>query len=99
GSYGPALSADGRYVVFGSDATDLVARDTNGVPDVFLRDLRAGTTVRVSLSAGGRQANDHSYQGAVTPDGRQVAFASGATNLVPGDTNGVIDVFLRRLRP
>ncbi|SCE66940.1 WD40-like Beta Propeller Repeat [Micromonospora matsumotoense] len=94
GSYGPALSADGRYVVLSSDATDLVARDTNGVPDVF---LRAGTTVRVSLSAGGRQANNHSYQGVVTPDGRQVAFASGATNLVPGDTNGVIDVFLRRL--
>ncbi|MEU1886250.1 hypothetical protein [Micromonospora sp. WMMD987] len=97
GSYGPVLSADGRYVVFASDATDLVAGDTNGASDVFLRDLRAGTTVRASLTADGGQADGGSEYGVVTRDGRRVAFASAATNLVPGDTNGVTDVFLRRL--
>ncbi|TDC43527.1 hypothetical protein E1166_03615 [Micromonospora sp. KC213] len=96
-SYGPMMSADGRYVVFSSDATDLVSGDTNGVADVFLRDLRAGTTVRASLAADGGQGNDGSYNGVVTRDGRHVAFASAATNLVPGDTNGVTDAFLRRM--
>lgn len=97
GSYGPMMSADGRHVVFTSDATNLVAGDTNGVSDVFLRDLRAGTTVRAGLAADGGQADDGSYNGVVTGDGRYVAFASTAGNLVPGDTNGVADAFLRRM--
>jgi len=97
-SYGPMMSADGRHVVFSSDATNLVASDTNGVADVFLRDLRAGTTVRASLTAEGGQGNDGSYNGVVTRDGRHVAFASTATNMAPGDTNGVADAFLRRMR-
>lgn len=96
GGYGPMLSADGRYVAFSSDATDLVAGDTNGVTDVFLRDLRAGTTVRAGVAADGGQGDDGSYGAVVTRDGRYVAFASAATNLVPGDTNGVTDAFLRR---
>jgi Tol biopolymer transport system component len=96
-SYSPMMSADGRHVVFSSDATNLVAGDTNGVADVFLRDLRPGTTVRASLAADGGQGNDGSYNGVVTRDGRYVAFASAATNLVPGDTNGVTDAFLRRM--
>ncbi|GIJ22413.1 hypothetical protein Vlu01_30370 [Micromonospora lutea] len=96
-SYGPMMSADGRHVVFSSDATNLVSGDANGVGDVFLRDLRAGTTVRVSVTAGGGEGNDGSYNGVVTRDGRYVAFASAATNLVPGDTNGVTDAFLHRL--
>ncbi|TDB70388.1 hypothetical protein E1182_27440 [Micromonospora sp. KC721] len=96
-SYGPMMSADGRYVVFSSDVTDLVSGDTNGVADVFLRDLGAGTTVRASLAADGGQGNDGSYNGVVTRDGRHVAFASAATNLVPRDTNGVTDAFLRRM--
>jgi Tol biopolymer transport system component len=94
-SYGPMMSADGRHVAFSSDATNLVASDTNGVADVFLRDLHAGTTVRASLAADGGQGNDGSYNAVVTRDGRYVAFASTATNLVPGDTNGVTDAFLR----
>lgn len=96
-SCGQSLSPDGRYVSFTSDATNLVPGDTNGVADVFLRDLRAGTTVRTSLTADGRQGNDGSYSGVVTRDGRYVAFASTATNLVSGDTNGVGDAFLRRM--
>ncbi|WP_341719596.1 hypothetical protein QQG74_07685 [Micromonospora sp. FIMYZ51] len=96
-SYGPMMSADGRFVAFSSEATNLVSGDTNGVADVFVRDLRAGTTVRASLAADGGEGNDASYNGVVTRDGRHVAFASAATNLVPGDTNGVIDVFLRRM--
>ena len=96
-SYAPTISADGRHVVFGSDATNLVPGDTNGVADVFRRDLRAGTTVRVSLAADGGQPDDASYGGVLTRDGRSVAFASAATNLVPGDTNGVTDAFLHRL--
>ncbi len=88
------MSADGRIVAFTSDATNLVPGDTNGVADVFLRDLRAGTTVRASLAADGGQGNGGSYNGVVSWDGRHVAFASMATNLVPGDTNGVSDAFL-----
>ncbi|MEH1124038.1 TolB family protein [Micromonospora sp. CPCC 206061] len=96
-SYGPMISTDGRHVVFGSDAANLVPGDTNGVADVFLRDLRTGTTVRVSLAADGGQPNGASNDGVLIRDGRSVAFSSAATNLVPGDTNGLIDAFLRRL--
>jgi Tol biopolymer transport system component len=92
----PTMSADGRYVAFTSEAA-LVPGDTDGVADVFLRDLRAGATVRASLAADGGQGDGGSYHGVVTPDGRYVAFASAATNLVPGDTNGVTDAFLRRV--
>jgi len=92
----PTMSADGRFVAFTSEAA-LVPGDTNGVADVFLRDLSAGTTVRASVAADGGQGNDGSYGGVVTRDGRYVAFASAATNLVPGDTNGVTDAFLRRM--
>jgi Tol biopolymer transport system component len=96
-SYGPMMSADGQHIVFSSDATNLVPGDTNGVADVFLRDLRAGTTVRASLAADGGQANDGSNNAVVARDGRFVAFASAATNLVPGDANGLTDAFLRRM--
>lgn len=90
-----ALSADGRFVVFSSDATNLVAGDTNGATDVFVRDLVAGTTERVSVATGGAQGNDGSRVGWMSPDGRFVVFTSLATNLVAGDTNGAQDVFLR----
>ena len=94
-SFGPAMSADGRYVAFESEATNLVSGDTNGVRDVFVRDLLAGTTRRVSLPAGGGQANGHSYIAAISSDGRVVAYVSEATNLVAGDTNETIDIFVR----
>jgi Tol biopolymer transport system component len=93
----PALSADGRFVAFASGATNLVAGDTNGPFrwDVFVRDRQAGTTERVSVSGAGVQADDTSLGAALSADGRFVAFTSHASNLVPGDTNGAQDVFVR----
>ena len=95
GSYYPAISGDGRFVAFMSDATNLVSGDTNGVADIFLRDWQAGTTERVSVSSMGTQANNasDSYV-SISEDGRFIAFSSDATNLVSGDTNGIADVFV-----
>jgi Tol biopolymer transport system component len=91
----PALSADGRYVAFMARATNLVPGDTNGALDVFVRDRVAQVTRRVSVGRGGAQANNASSQPALSADGRYVAFTSKANNLVPGDTNGALDVFVR----
>jgi Tol biopolymer transport system component len=96
-SGGAAISTDGRYVVFHSWATNLVAGDTNSACDVFLRDLQAETTTRVSLATDGTQGNGDSKFPTVSADGRYVAFESAAGNLVAGDTNGFIDIFLRDL--
>ena len=93
-SYGPAISAHGRWVAFESNATNLVVGDTNGQFDVFVHDQQQGTTTRVSVGAGGLQGNDRSGQPAISADGRWVAFSSGASNLVAGDTNGETDVFV-----
>jgi Tol biopolymer transport system component len=90
-----ALSADGRYVVFQSDASDLLPGDTNGVTDIFVRDLVLGTTELISVAADGSWANGPSTDAAITPDGRYVAYLSAATNLVSGDTNRIRDVFVR----
>ena len=73
--------------------------DTNGAGDVFVRDRQTGTTRRVSVSSGGVQGNGDSFDPAISADGRFVAFESDATNLVPGDTNGAADVFVRTLAP
>jgi len=92
----PALSANGRYVAFASDATNLVSGDTNGFSDIFVRDLKLHTTTLVSVGPGGVQGNGDSYQPAISADGRYVAFASDASNLVSGDNNGLFsDVFVR----
>src|SRR5207247_327255 len=91
----PALSADGRLVAFQSDATNLVAGDTNGATDLFVHDRQTGTTERVSVASGGRQGNGFSAGPVLSADGRFVAFHSTATNLVAGDTNGATDVFVR----
>lgn len=93
-----AISADGRYVVFVSLASNLVPGDTNGLGDVFVRDRQAGTTERVSVSTDGAAANDTSFFGntvSISADGRYVAFNSPASNLVAADTNRRGDVFLR----
>ena len=95
GAYLAAMSADGRFVAFDSGAADLVPGDANGVADVFVRDRQEGTTERVSVGPGGRQANRQSESSAISAGGRFVAFVSYASNLVPGDTNGVGDVFVR----
>jgi Tol biopolymer transport system component len=91
------MSLDGRYTAFVSDAPNVVAGDTNGAPDVFLRDRVAGTTIRVSVATGGGQGNGRSDLPSISRDGRYVAFFSMATNLVTGDTNGKSDVFVRDL--
>jgi hypothetical protein len=94
-SLDPAISSNAHFVVFDSAATNLVSGDGNGVFDVFLRDLRNGTTERVSVDSSGKEGNDASRHPAVSMGGRYVAFVSSATNLVSGDTNGVADVFVR----
>ncbi|HYD32410.1 MAG TPA: Calx-beta domain-containing protein, partial [Azospirillaceae bacterium] len=94
-SFSPSNSADGRYVVFASDASNLVTGDTNGVRDVFVRDTVGGTTTRASLAGDGTQGNGISDQASISADGRYVVFASAASNLVAGDTNYQTDVFVR----
>ena len=95
GSYQPSISADGRFVAFESFASSLVSGDTNGTFDVFVRDRQSGTTERVSLDSSGAQGNSASYRPSISADGRFVAFESFASNLVSGDTNGVMDAFVR----
>ncbi|MCH8948820.1 MAG: PD40 domain-containing protein, partial [Chloroflexi bacterium] len=92
-SFGPALSDDGRYVVFTSDATNLSPSDTNS-RDVFVRDRQTGNTELVSIASDGAQANQAALFPAISGDGRYIAFQSDADNLVAGDTNGVSDIFL-----
>ncbi len=86
-SWTSAISADGRYVAFRSDASNLVPGDTNGGDDIFVHDRQTGITERVSVSSVGEQGNDLSWSPAISANGRYVAFASYASNLVPGDTN------------
>jgi hypothetical protein len=92
-------SADGRFVVFESQASDLVANDTNGATtDIFVRDVQQHTTTLVSINAAGTASGNATSSGAsITPDGRFVVFTSGAADLVNGDTNGTNDVFVRDL--
>ena len=90
-----SISADGRYVAFDSAASNLVTGDTNGLWDVFVRDRTAGTTQRVNVSGSGSQGNDESGFPSISGDGRYVAFESYATNLVSGDTNDALDIFVR----
>ncbi|HEV3365386.1 MAG TPA: hypothetical protein VG795_14855 [Acidimicrobiia bacterium] len=98
-SYAPALSADGRYVAFASDAPDLVADDTNKATDVFVYDRQAKTTTRVSLGAGGAQATGgESYAPAISGDGAVVAFISRATDIASGATDGIDNVVVRDLK-
>ncbi len=94
GSFGPTISADGRYVAFFSGSSNLVAGDTNGLGDIFVHDRITGATTRVSVNSGGGEANGQSGSAYVSGDGRFVSFTSAADNLTPGDTNGVGDVFL-----
>lgn len=92
-----SVSGDGRFVVFSSGARNLVANDHNDEWDVFVRDRLNGTTERVSVSSAGAEANGQSGLPFISDDGRYVAFLSFADDLVPGDTNGCGDIFLRDL--
>jgi Tol biopolymer transport system component len=94
-SYGPVLSADGRFVVFRSRASNLVPGDGNRAQDVFVRDRRTGRTTRVSLAADGSEGNGDSGGAAISADRRVVAFWSKASNLIPDDRNDRSDIFVR----
>ncbi len=100
----PSVSADGRYVAFTSYASNLVNEDTNGVTDIFVHDTETKTTKRVSVDSSGAQAESGtagvgfslgSYNPSISADGRYVAFESYAYNLVSGDTNENMDIFVR----
>ena len=88
-----AISADGRYVAFSSEAKNLVSEDTNGYRDVFVHDRLNGDTELVSVSSDGTQADSASWVPSISADGRYVTFTSWASNLVAGDTNGESDIF------
>ena len=94
GSHSPAISADGRYVAFASDASNLVAGDTNGFGDIFLYDRSDESVVRVNVGRGGLQGDQESREPAISADGRYIAFTSEAANLVVDDTNGAPDIFV-----
>ena len=94
----PQISGSGRYVLFESHATNLVANDTNAASDVFVRDRKQNRTRRVSVRFDGSEANNSSFIADITNDGKFVTFLSNATNLIAGDTNGTGDIFLRSTR-
>jgi VCBS repeat-containing protein len=97
-SYDPVLSADGRYVAFGSRATTLVAGDTNHADDVFVHDRQTGEIRRVSIASDGTQNMTNSTVNALSADGRYVAFISDPLYLVPGSLGGWSDVFVHDLQ-
>lgn len=90
----PSISGDGQFVAFYSEASNLVAADTNEQRDIFVRDRGAALTKRVSVGSGGAQADGWSDSPSLSDSGRLVAFRSGATNLTAVDTNGFMDIFL-----
>src|SRR5439155_1444704 len=90
----PSISADGRFVAFDSFASSLVSGDTTGLLDVFVHDRLTGATVRVTLASDNTQGNDSSEAASISADGRFVAFASFASNLVSNDTNATVDSFV-----
>ena len=96
--YPAMISGDGRFVAFQSEASNLVAGDTNGVDDIFVHDRQSGITTRVSVDSSGIEANGGSRTPVISDDGRFVTFSSSATNLVPGDTNGKTDVFVHDIQ-
>jgi len=90
-SGGTSISADGRYVAFYSNASNLVPDDTNGTYDVFVHDQQTGETTRISVASNGGQGNSSSYWPSISDDGCSVVFNSWASNLVDGDTNNFCD--------
>ena len=96
-SASPALSSDGRFVVFVSKATNLAngIDQENTKNEIWLWDRQSQAMDRISVTIDGKAANGNSRSPSVSDDGNLVAFASDANNLVPGDTNGVSDVFVR----
>jgi Tol biopolymer transport system component len=94
GSYGPSISADGRFVAFNSAASDLIGNDGNAKLDVFVFDRKTKKTKRVSLKKGGGDPNDASFSPSISANGRFVAFASEASDLIGNDGNSMEDFFV-----
>lgn len=94
-SYGAVISGNGRYVAFNSSSTNLVASGASVQQDVYLRDLVTGTTQQISVSSTGSQCNGVAVYPSISSDGRFVTFEASCSNIVPNDTNGVLDVFVR----
>jgi Tol biopolymer transport system component len=97
-SFNPVVSADGRFVAYQSTASNLVYNDNNGQIDVFVRDVQNGKTYLVSRTTTGASGNGASFNPVMTPDGGHVAFESHASDLVAGDNNGRMDVFVRNVQ-
>lgn len=97
-SQDPTISMNGRFVVFQSLASNLVAGDSNAQADIFIKDLLNGATTRVSTDSTGAQADQQSRDASIAGNGRFVVFTSGATNLVAGDTNARDDIFVKDLQ-
>ncbi|MEX1193539.1 MAG: hypothetical protein WD904_00255 [Dehalococcoidia bacterium] len=94
GTHGTSISADGRFVTFRSEASDLIAGDSNAHWDIFVHDRQAAVTTRVSVDSGGTQANGTSWDAVISANGRLVAFSSDASNLVPGEVFINDDIFV-----
>jgi hypothetical protein len=95
----PAISSDGKFIVFISRATNLINGDTNGVNDTFVRDIQNNITIRISVAPDGTQGNNNSFGSvSISSDGRYVAFCSSATNLVNGDSNSHTDIFIHDMQ-
>ncbi len=90
----PSISRNGEFVAFFSQASNLVPGDTNGIGDIYFHETQTGTTTRVSVGSGGIQANNTSTNPSISGGGRYISFMSFATNLVSGDTNGFVDIFV-----
>jgi len=97
-AFNPAISADGRFVAFESNSTNLVADDTNNISDIFLHDRLNGTTTRISVGSTGQEGDRPSLNPSISADGRFVAFESNSTNLVAGDTNNNSDIFVHDIQ-
>jgi hypothetical protein len=93
-SFQPAISANGRYVTYGSSASNLVPDDTNGIIDIFVYDRKTNTTERISVASDGTEANEESFGATISANGRYVTYSSFASNLVPDDTNNAADIFV-----
>lgn len=92
--YRPSISADGNYITYASDANNLVTNDNNGLTDIFLYNTQTKTTNIVSIATDGTQANDRSMVPGINANGRYITFNSWANNLVTGDSNGALDVYV-----
>lgn len=93
--YPKDISSDGRYVIMTSMASNLVAHDTNRKSDIFMKDTQTGTMIRISEGSNGEESDTDSYNGSVSADGKYVVFESSSNNLVAGDNNSNVNVFLK----